>query len=245
MLFGAFLWNQAHTRNEPLVPLSLFADRNFAMANIGIAAVGCAVTSMSLPMMFFAQLGRGLSPTQAALLTAPSAVLSGVLAPFAGRLLDRTDPRFILLPGLILVAGAMTWWGLWMNVDTPIWAFLFPAAMMGVGQAGMWGPLSTTANRNLPPRLAGAGAGVYNTTRQIGSVIGSAAIAALMQSRLTALMPAGQDGLAGAAHGGLPPQAAAPFSLAMGQAMLLPVCVLGVAIVAASFMERPSVLARR
>ena len=38
-------------------------------ANIGIAAVGCAVTSMALPLMFFAQLGRGLTPTQAALIT--------------------------------------------------------------------------------------------------------------------------------------------------------------------------------
>ena len=54
----------------------------------------------------------------------------------------------------------------------------------------MWGPLATTATRNLPPRQAGAGAGIYNTTRTIGSVIGSAAIAALMQARLEANLPA-------------------------------------------------------
>lgn len=242
VLFGIFIWNQALTRNEPLVPLQLFADRNFAVANICIAAVGCAVTTMTLPMMFFTQTGRGLSPVTAALLTAPSAVVQGVLAPFVGRFLDRTDPRVILIPGLSLVAGAITWWSLWMNVDTPIWAFLLPATLMGFGQAGMWGPLSTTANRNLPPNLAGAGAGVYNTTRQVGSVIGAAAIAALMQSRLTAMVPTGGDALG---HGPLPPDLAASFSRAMAQSMLLPAGVLLVAIVAACFMERPAVLARR
>lgn len=239
-----FVGNQARTRNEPLVPLELFRDRNFAVANIGIAAVGCAVTSMALPLMFFAQLGRGLTPTQAALITAPTAVLSGVLAPVLGRILDRTDPRFILLPGLAMVLLGLVWWSLWMTPDTPILAFLMPAAVMGVGQAGMWGPLSTTATRNLQPRLAGAGAGVYNTTRQIGSVIGSAAVAALMQSRLSALMPAGHEGL-GDPHGGLPAFVAAPFSQAMSQAMWLPIAILALGLVAACFLERPSVLDKR
>jgi hypothetical protein len=67
--------------------------------------------------------------------------------------------------------------------------FLLPSALMGIGQAGMWGPLATTATRNLEPRQAGAGAGIYNTTRTIGSVLGSAAIAAFMQGRLEANLP--------------------------------------------------------
>ena len=49
---------------------------------------------------------------------------------------------------------------------------LVPSLMLGVGSAFMWGPISSTATRNLPPRDSGAGAGVYNTTRQIGSVLG-------------------------------------------------------------------------
>jgi hypothetical protein len=36
---------------------------------------------------------------------------------------------------------------------------------------------------------AGAGAGAYNTTRQIGVVLGSAGIAVLMQTRLNSLLP--------------------------------------------------------
>ena len=81
-----------------------------------------------------------------------------------------------------------------MQPDTPILLFLLPSAVLGFANAGIWAPLSTTATRNLPPRQAGAGSGVYNTTRQIGAVLGSAAIAVLIQSRLAAELPGGGPG---------------------------------------------------
>ena len=71
-----------------------------------------------------------------------------------------------------------------MRPDTPIWELLLPIALMGVGSGFMWAPIGTAATRNLPMDRAGAGAGVYNTTRQVGAVLGSAGIAALMQARL-------------------------------------------------------------
>lgn len=242
-LMVVFVWMQAHTTREPLVPLSLFRDRNFSVANIGIATVGFAVTSMTVPLMFFMQLARGLTPTQAAMLMIPMAVISGALAPFAGRLLDRIDPRLILVPGLLIVAASLGLYALTMHVDTPICQFLVISGLMGIGQAGMWGPLATTANRNLPPRLAGAGSGVYNATRTVGSVIGSAAIAALMQSRLEAELPgAASASSSGFGGGSLPPAIADGFSAAMAQSMILPTTVLLIGVVAVCFMQRPSVL---
>ena len=50
---------------------------------------------------------------------------------------------------------------------------LIPAAFLGLGMSGIWAPLASTATRNLPPAQAGAGSGVYNMTRQVGSVLGS------------------------------------------------------------------------
>jgi len=239
VVLALFIVQQARTRSEPLVPLDLFRDRNFSGANVAIAAVGFTVTSMSLPMMFFLQIARGLTPTEAALLMIPMAVLSGVLAPFAGKLLDKVDPRLILVPGLLCVAGALVWYSALINMDTPIWMFLLPSALMGVGNAGMWGPLATTATRKLPPRQAGAGAGIYNTTRTIGSVIGSASIAAFMQARLEANLPGLSDAPAGISGGGsLPPQVADGFSAGMSQAILLPACVMVVALVASLFLGR-------
>ncbi len=234
-----FLVQQARTRSEPLVPLVLFRDRNFAGANVAIAAVGFTVTSMSLPLMFFLQTARALTPTEAAMLLIPMAVLSGVLAPFAGKLLDRSDPRIILIPGLLCVAGALVWYSVLMNMDTPIWAFLLPSALMGLGNAGMWGPLATTATRRLQPHQAGAGAGIYNTTRTIGSVIGSASIAAFMQARLEANLPRLGDAPSGIiGDGALAPQVAEGFSSGMAQALLLPASVMAVALIASLFLGR-------
>ncbi|ALX66227.1 DHA2 family efflux MFS transporter permease subunit [Microbacterium sp. XT11] len=239
VVLALFIVQQARTRSEPLVPLALFRDRNFSGANVAIAAVGFTVTSMSLPLMFFLQLARGLTPTEAALLMIPMAVLSGGLAPLAGKLLDRVDPRIILVPGLLCVGGALLWYSALLSVDTPIWMFLLPSALMGVGNAGMWGPLATTATRKLPPRQAGAGAGIYNTTRTIGSVIGSASIAAFMQARLEANLPGLAEAPTGIGSGGaLPPQVAEGFSAGMSQTLLLPAAVMVVALVASLFLGR-------
>ena len=63
---------------EPLIPLGLFRDRNFLLANVAITTLGLAVTAQAFPITLYAQGVRGLSPTGAALLLAPSAVISDV-----------------------------------------------------------------------------------------------------------------------------------------------------------------------
>jgi len=228
VVLALFVWQQSRTRSEPLVPLELFGDRNFSVANLGIVTVGFTVTSMALPLMFYVQLARGLTPTQAALLMVPTAVMAGVLSPPAGHLLDRVDPRALLVPGLLLVAAALVTYAGLMNANAPIWWFLLPAFLMGVGNAGMWGPLATTATRNLPPRQAGAGSGIYNTTRTIGSVLGSAAIAAFMQARLEANLP-GSAGEGGFGTGQLPEPVV----------VLLPAAMITVGVGVVCFLRRP------
>lgn len=60
VVLGLFVLQQARTTNEPLLPLRLFQVRNFTLANSAIAMVGLAVTSSSLPLVFYYQLGPGL-----------------------------------------------------------------------------------------------------------------------------------------------------------------------------------------
>jgi EmrB/QacA subfamily drug resistance transporter len=239
VLLGVFVWQQSRTRGEPLVPLELFRDRNFSLANLAIATVGFTVTTMALPLMFFVQIARGLSPTRAALLMVPMALLAGVMAQPAGKLLDRVDPRVLLVPGLVLVGGSLLWYSSLINMDTPMWMFLLPSAVMGIGNAGMWGPLATTATRNLDPRRAGAGSGVYNTTRMVGSVIGSAAMAAFMQSRLKANVPGASQ--AGGEFGGkLPAFVLGGFAKAMAQSVLLSAGVMFLGVIIVLFIRRGS-----
>ncbi|GJF15625.1 MFS transporter [Mycolicibacterium cyprinidarum] len=237
-VMAAFLYWQSITTGEPLIPLTIFGDRDFSMSNVGVATIGFVATSMIVPLMFYAQAVCGLSPTRAALLTAPMAVATGVLAPFVGKLVDRSHPRPVVGFGFSVLAIALTWLSIEMTPETPIWRLVLPLIAMGVAMAFIWSPLAATATRNLPPQQAGAGSGVYNTTRQVGSVLGSAGIAAFMVSRLSAEMPGAADTAPGPEGSitELPVFLHAPFAAAMSQAMLLPAFVALFGVIAALFM---------
>jgi len=243
VVLAAFVAWQRFNKGEPLLPLGLFRDRNFSLANLGITMVGFTVTSFGLPLIFYYQLVRGLTPTQSALLMVPMALISGGMAPVVGKIVDRVNPKYLAASGLVLMAVALVWNGLLMQPDTPILLFLLPSAVLGFANAGIWAPLSTTATRNLPPRQAGAGSGVYNTTRQIGAVLGSAAIAVLIQSRLAAELPSGGPAASageGMAMGGtLPGFLQAGFSTAMAQSILLPAAVVLAGAAVALFFAKP------
>lgn len=234
----AFVYWQAVNTAEPLIPLRIFADRDFSLANLGVATIGFAVTAMILPLMFYAQSVCGLSPIRSALLTAPTAIASGVLAPVVGRIVDRAHPTPVIGFGFSAMAVGLTWLALEMTPATPIWRLLLPQLVMGVGMAFIWSPLAATATRNLPPDLAGAGSGVYNATRQVGSVLGSAGIAAFMTSRIGAELP-GAGGTAPRGEGSaaeLPEFLHAPFAAAMSQSMLLPAFIALFGVVGALFL---------
>lgn len=89
VVLGLFVWWQHVQRGEPLLPLRIFRDRNFSVGTSAIVTVGFAVTSMSMPLMFFFQLVRGLTPTQSALMLVPMAVISAGMARPIGILIDR------------------------------------------------------------------------------------------------------------------------------------------------------------
>jgi len=235
---AAFVFWQHANQNEPLLPLVIFRDRDFSLSNLGVATIGFVVTGMILPVMFYAQAVCGLSPTRAAVLTAPMAIATGVLAPWVGKIVDRHHPRPIIGFGFSLLAISLTWLSIEMTPTTPIWRIVLPLTATGVGMAFIWSPLAATATRNLPAVLAGAGSGVYNATRQVGSVLGSASMAAFMTSRISAEMPS-TGGDAPRGEGSvteLPGFLHAPFSAAMSQALLLPAFVALFGVVAALFL---------
>nr|WP_255355594.1 DHA2 family efflux MFS transporter permease subunit [Leucobacter sp. G161] len=238
VVLGLFVWWQHVQRGEPLLPLRIFRDRNFSVGTSAIVTVGFAVTSMSMPLMFFFQLVRGLTPTQSALMLVPMAVISAGMARPIGILIDRGDPRRIATVGLLLLAAGMLLYFVLLQPDTPIWLLLIPSAVLGVANACMWGPLSAITTFNLPMDLAGAGSGVYNTSRQVGAVLGSASITALMASRLAAEL--GDGDAAGMGGGQLPAAVQEGFAAAMGQSLLLPVAAIAVgAALTLAFAPRP------
>jgi EmrB/QacA subfamily drug resistance transporter len=245
-VFGVFVLWQARNRGEPLVPLALFRDRNFSLANVAIMTIGFSITAMAFPLMIWAQTVRGYSPTRAALLLVPMAVISGCLAPWVGRLTDRVHPRLLVGIGLTSFPAALVWLALVLSPDVPVWRILLPIALLGIANGFMWAPLGSTATENLSMHQAGAGAGIYNTTRQVGAVLGSAGIAVLMQARLSAELPgvSGSWSPTGAGAQMLPAALRDGFSDAMAQSMLLPAIVLLLGLVAVLFFATPQHMRR-
>ena len=236
---ATFVYWQSVNPREPLLPLAVFGDRNFSLCNVGAAIIAFATTAMMLPMTFYAQVVCGLSPTRSALLIAPLAIASGVLAPFVGRIIDRFPPLPVLGFGFSMLAIGLTWLSFEMAPGTPIWRLVLAFGAIGVGMAFVWSPLTATATRNLPPHLAGASSGVYNTTRQLGAVLGSSGMAAFMTSRISAEMPPvprGGHAPTGAGTLTLPEFLRGPFSAAMSQSILLPAFIALFGIIAALFL---------
>jgi EmrB/QacA subfamily drug resistance transporter len=238
---SAFVYWQSLSNTEPLIPLDIFRYRDFSLCNAAAVVIAFAATGMILPLMFYAQAVCGLSPTRSALLTAPMAITSGVLAPIAGRLVDKAHPRPVVGFGFSALAIGLTWLSIVMTPTTPIWQLVLPFFALGAAMAFIWAPITATATRNLPLRFAGASSGVFNATRQVGAVLGSAGMASFMTSRISAAlgpMPDGGSGPPGGPGAGLemPEFLRAPFADAMSQSMLLPAFVALFGIGAALFL---------
>lgn len=219
-LFVVFVRLQASAPSrgvEALVPLRLFDDPNFARGALSIATMAFATAANALPVMLYVQTHEHLSAFQAGLLVAPMALLSGVLAPWVGSMVERTKPNRLSMIGFgSMIVGHVAMFAV-LRDSVPTAAIAVVVLILGVGNAFVWAPNSTITLRGLDTRIAGAGSGVYNATRQVGAVFGAAATAAFIE--------VGQAAGAGAA--------------VFGQSLLLHAAVLCIGFVAVSGFTRP------
>ncbi|GIJ00431.1 EmrB/QacA subfamily drug resistance transporter [Sediminihabitans luteus] len=190
LVIVAFVLWQRRLRDDALLPLRLFRSRNFSLANVDGMAISFAMIGIFFPLTIFLQTILGLTPIQAALINLPSSLVSGVVAPLAGRASDRLPAKWVVAFGFAAIAGAVAWLSLVIAPDASAWAFVAPMMLFGLGTGCVFSPLSNLATSGLDHRTAGAGAGAFNTNRQVGGVIGSAAIVVTLSSRLAVELPA-------------------------------------------------------
>jgi hypothetical protein len=129
-------------------------------------------------------------------------LLSGVVAPLAARY-----AKYILIAGLTLFAIGIAYIAWTAQVTSNRWVFLPGLIIAGAGMSGIWTPVFSLATRDLQPRLAGVASGVVSTIQELGAVIGSAAIGALLQNQLASDL----HSRAVSYSTQLPSQAQAPF----------------------------------
>ncbi len=224
-----FLVHQSRAKGEPLLPLGIFRDRNFAVSSLAVALAAGAVAAVMVPLYFYLETVRVFSGAEAGALLAPMAVFAILFVPLFGKFGDRLHPRTIPIAGLTLFAIILACFAGLMTPDSPIVLFVVGAAFAGIANAGIWPALAVTATLSLPPERAGAGAGAYNTLRQVGSVLGSAAISAVVAARLAAHhLTVAQTGGSGAPFAPVPQPVRAALGSALGESLFLPVALLAV-----------------
>jgi len=175
---------------EPLVPFSLFRDRNFTILNAVSCLVSVGIIGFFLPLTIYLQSVLGYSALKAGLILAPMSLIGMLLAPVAGKLSDRIGGKYLLMAGLTLFGGGAAWMTALARVGASWPTFLPAIGLLGVGFGGMFAPMATETMRSVPAQFAGAASGVNNTIRQIGSVVGSSAVGALLQHQLAVALPA-------------------------------------------------------
>jgi EmrB/QacA subfamily drug resistance transporter len=184
VLIVAFLiWERYQA--QPLLPLALFKNRNFTVANWIAASISFGMLSMFLPLTIYLQSVRGFSALMAGLTLAPMSLTSMVTAPFAGRFSDRIGGKYILMAGISLFTVGIGSLAYVAGPDSTWSTFLLPAMITGAGMGMTFAPMTTVAMRNIEPRVAGAASGVLNTIRQLGAAIGSAVVGAVLQNQLS------------------------------------------------------------
>jgi EmrB/QacA subfamily drug resistance transporter len=163
---------------SPLFDLRLFRNRTFAAASGAIMTVDIAMMGTAfmlviymIAMLNYTELKAGLAVT-----TLP---LTGLLlAPFAGRLVDRLGPRPLAVTGALLTAAGLFALG---NLErsASLTDVLWRSALVGAG-LGLSLPALTAAGMSVVPGgVKGVGSGVLNTARQLGFLLGVAILVAV------------------------------------------------------------------
>ena len=190
LVLAAFVLWQRRLGDDALLPLRLFRSRNFSLANVAGMSVSFAMIGSFFPLTIFLQSILGLSPLHAALVNLPGSLVSGIVAPLAGRLSDRVPAKWVVATGFGVLAVAIGWLAAVVGPGVSVVTIVLPMTLFGIGTGCVFSPLANLATSGLDHRTAGAGAGAFNTTRQVGGVIGSAAIVATLTARLAVTLPA-------------------------------------------------------
>lgn len=183
ILLTLFIWWESRA-DDPMLKLELFAIRNFSVANVLAMATSFGMLGVFFPMTVFLQGALGLSPLEAGLAMLPNGLVLMFVAPTAGRLSDKIGARWILVTGLSLMAVGIVAMIRQISPDATQWSFVLPLAITGLGMGMTFAPMTATAMRQVPPRIAGSASGILNTTRNLGQVLGIAVLGAVLQSRL-------------------------------------------------------------
>ena len=180
LLIGVLVLSARNGTDDGFLPLQLMRERSFALGALGVWAMGFTVASMFIPLMYWLQSVAGATPTAAGLVTMPMSLFALALTPVAGYLTDRRDPGKLCVVGFSVCAAGLALAIALIHAGAAVWWFTAVTSLLGIGGAFVWAPNAAVTMRGIAEHETGAASGLYNTARQVGSVIGVALVGAVL-----------------------------------------------------------------
>ncbi|NIE65133.1 DHA2 family efflux MFS transporter permease subunit [Burkholderia sp. Ax-1719] len=160
------------TAEHPVVDLSLFARRNFTGGTIALS-VGYGLYFGNLVLLpLWLQTDLGYTATDAGLVMAPVGFFAILLSPVTGKILPRTDPRYIATTAFVVFALCF-WLRSQYTTGVDTWALTVPTLIQGIGMAGLFIPLVSITLSGLPGNRIPAASGLSNFVRIMCGGIGT------------------------------------------------------------------------
>jgi EmrB/QacA subfamily drug resistance transporter len=191
--FAAFIWWESRAR-APMLQLSLFRIRNFAMVNLETLFVYAGLIASFFFLTLYLQQVAGYSPFEAGLATTPTTVLMFLLSGRFGAITARIGPRVPLTVGPIIGAAGIAML-VRLDQDVDYFVDVFPAMVLfGLGLSITVAPLTTTVLNSVEERHAGVASGVNNAVARVAGLIAIAALGAVISAQFSSSL---DDRLAG------------------------------------------------
>ncbi|MEO7122937.1 MAG: DHA2 family efflux MFS transporter permease subunit [Lacisediminihabitans sp.] len=189
LLIAFVLWEWRSP--APLLPLTLFRDRSFSVANVVGVGFSFGMFGAVFILIQFLQIVQGASPLAAAVQTMPWTLAPMVVAPLAGIFSGRIGTRALIVTGLSLEAIALFWLAATMSATIPYADMVAPFLIAGIGMGLVFAPSSTAVLATMRAEDHAKASGANSTLREIGVALGIAVLTAVFTGAGGQLTPTG------------------------------------------------------
>jgi EmrB/QacA subfamily drug resistance transporter len=181
---GAGFLARSATHAQPVLELHLFRVRSFAVACLGVGVFSLGFYALLLSSILFLTGGWHYSILKAGFAVTPGPLMAALSATISGRLADRFGQRVVAFPGGLLLAAGTVFFATQIGT-TPAYvsAYLPGTILTGLGVGASFAGFGSAAVAELPPARYATGSAISATTRQIGAVLGIAALIAVLGDR--------------------------------------------------------------
>jgi EmrB/QacA subfamily drug resistance transporter len=178
VLFGLFIRAEAREK-QPMLPLGLFASRQFSAANAVTFVVYAALGGLLFLVPTVLQVAHGYSPVEAGTSLLPVTVIMLVLSSRSGALAARIGPRLQMTVGPLVIAASLFLFTRLGSSGDYLTAVLPAVVVFGFGVAINVAPLTATALAAAPADHAGVASAVNNDVARAAGLIAVAVLPAL------------------------------------------------------------------